>query len=165
MGQKLGKSKNKSNKKGDDEAVATRVLSNDAKVDEEEEEEKKMGGVSMTQSEEAFVKRLSQGLGKDKPIKCWVDSDCTAFDSKCHSMSGHPCDVDDAWALLAVLNSPRCDLIGVSASYGNDAEEYTHADLKRLLGYHPKGSTVKLVHGAKKPLRCVHVFTRYLSIK
>ena len=100
-----------------------------------------------------FIKRLKQGLGKDKAIKCWVDSDCTSFDSKCHSMSGHPCDVDDGWALLAILNSPRCDLIGVSSTYGNDAEHYTYADLKRLLEYHPKGDTVKLVHGARKPLR------------
>ena len=159
MGQKLGRARGKSSNKGNDDnqAVATRIVSTDAKADEPEEEDREekrqQGAVKMTKEEKEFVTRLSKGLGKDKPIKCWVDSDCTAFDSKCHSMSGHPCDVDDAWALLAVLNSPRCDLIGVSSTYGNDAEEYTYADLKRLLGYHPKGDTVKLYHGAKKPLR------------
>ena len=99
-----------------------------------------------------FLKQLKNGLGKDKPIKCWLDSDCTAFDAKCHSMTGHPCDVDDAWALMAILNSDRCELVGVSSTFGNDGEKWTYKDLQKCLSLHPKGKNIKVYSGAKKPI-------------
>ena len=51
-------------------------------------------------------------------------------------------DVDDGWSLLGILNSPRCDLIGVSSTFGNDYEEYTYQSLLKLLSFpHPHNPT------------------------
>ena len=64
-------------------------------------------------------------------------------------------DVDDGWSLLGLLNSPRCDLIGVSSTFGNDYEEYTYQSLSKLLSFpHPQNATqdIPLYHGAKKPM-------------
>lgn len=79
---------------------------------------------------------VESGLGKDKPYKLWIDSDCCCFTShstllRAHE-SQHSNDVDDGWALCAVLNSDRCNLIGVSRTYGNDTEEVAYKDLKNV---------------------------------
>ena len=104
-----------------------------------------------------LLNRLESGLGKDKPIKVWLDSDCACFTSKSTLLAAtnsmHPNDPDDGWALCAILNSDRCDLVGVSSTYGNDTEKIARDDLATALSKHHKGKDIKVSAGAVCPLQ------------
>lgn len=52
----------------------------------------------------------------------------------CDNTFGVPrCDVDDGLALLYLLGSPEVELLGITCSYGNNRQEITYANTKRLL--------------------------------
>ena len=105
-----------------------------------------------------LIALLNAGLGKDSPIKMWVDSDCTSFDNVNTKDRNHPharsfVDVDDGWALCCLINSPRIDLVGISSSFGNDYEYWTYKSLEQLLSFANKTKEIPLYHGAKNKLR------------
>lgn len=107
--------------------------------------ETKVSGTEDDTTDDDLLERLKAGLGKDKPIKLWLDSDCACFVGNHPNklMPGHPTDPDDGWALCAMLNSDRCRLVGVSSTYGNDAEDVTFKNLTEALSLHNKGKDVK----------------------
>ena len=53
------------------------------------------------------------------------------------------------------MNSPRCDLIGVSSVFGNDYEPYTYGSLTKLLSFphvHNPTQDIPLYRGATDPI-------------
>lgn len=118
-------------------------------------------------NENDLKQRLEAGLGKDKPIKVWLDSDCVCFTEMSTLLDsnekGHENDPDDGWALCAILNSDRCELIGVSSTYGNDTEEIAFRDLTKALSLHEKGKNINVYHGAKLPLSAFTGISRYID--
>lgn len=62
----------------------------------------------------------------ERPTPIWIDTDpaCGAGPAR---------DVDDCWALLALLRSPHVAIRGISSVYGNGPGRLTHATLLRLL--------------------------------
>ena len=63
---------------------------------------------------------------------------------------GRPRDVDDAYALVAALNNPAIDLLGITTVFGNAPLADTDAIAREIVAM--KGSAVPVAMGAEKPL-------------
>jgi len=63
---------------------------------------------------------------------------------------GRPRDVDDAYALVASLNNPAIDLLGITTVFGNAPLADTDAIAREIVAM--KGSAVPVATGAEKPL-------------
>ena len=63
---------------------------------------------------------------------------------------GRPRDVDDAYALVAALNNPAIDLLGITTVFGNAPLSDTDAIAREIVAM--KGSAVPVATGAAEPL-------------
>ena len=66
------------------------------------------------------------------------------------TLDGRPRDVDDAYALVAALNSPAIDLKAITTVFGNAPLADTDAIAREIVAM--KGSAVPIATGAAKPL-------------
>ena len=62
---------------------------------------------------------------------------------------GRPRDVDDAYAIVAALNAPELDVLGITTVFGNAPLAQADAVARELV--HRKGAAVPVVRGAAEP--------------
>ncbi|WP_242506683.1 nucleoside hydrolase [Vibrio vulnificus] len=80
--------------------------------------------------------------------RVWIDTDISAGAT---SETGKPCDVDDAYAMLSLFNSPNVRVMGVGTVFGNTDVDTAHK-LAQMMANKFGPVALPVIKGASSPL-------------